>query len=235
MHKKEIIDALKKAFPYTIPILAGYVFLGFSYGVYSSACGLPIWEPILMSIVVFGGSLQFVSVSVFLSTFAPIQTLLLALMVQARHLFYSIAMLKKYKDTDKKMKWYLIFGLTDETFSVIDSADIPDSINKNWFYFWITFLNQIYWIIGSTLGSILGTNLPFDSTGIDFMLTALFVVICLNQFLKEKTHYSTIIGFITSIVCLLIFGSDNFIIPTMVSILIFLTLFRNKIEKGENL
>ncbi len=228
--KKVIIDAFKAAFPHTIPILAGFSFLGFSFGVLMNVSGFSFWYPLVMSIVVFGGSIEFVAVSMLLSPFAPIQTLIMSLMIQARHLFYGLSMLDKYKNVGIK-KYYLIFGMCDETFSINCSVDIPEGIDKGWFMTAVTLLDHLYWINGSLIGGLVGSLIPFDTTGLDFVMTAMFVVIFLEQWMKEKKHYTSLIGLFSSVICLLLFGSDSFMIPTMLFILFLLTALRKPIEK----
>lgn len=172
--------------------------------------------------------------SMLLSAFAPVQTLVVALMLQARHLFYGIAMLDKFKGTGWK-KVYLIFGMCDESFSINCSAEIPAGIDKGWFMFFVTLFNQIYWVTGATLGGLLGALIPFNTEGLDFAMTAMFVVIFLDQWRKENGHAASLIGLGGSLVCLLIFGADNFLLPAMACILAFLTLLRRRAgeEGGE--
>lgn len=229
---KKIAKAFKCAFPYTIPIFAGYWFLGIAYGIYMSVSGFSFVYPMIMSFIIYGGSLEFVAVSMLLSPFAPVQTFVMAFMIQARHLFYGISMLEKYKNTGWK-KFYLIFGMSDETFSVNCSAEIPKDVDKGWFYLFTTLLDRIYWISGATIGGLMGNLIDFNTKGLDFAMTALFVVILVEQILKERSHLSTLIGMITSIACLLLFGGDNFMIPTMICILVLLTAFRKPIEFKE--
>ena len=195
--------------------------------------GFSFIYPMLPSLTVFGGSLEFVTVTMLLSTYAPLQALLMALMIQARHLFYGISMLEKYKGTGAK-KLYLIFGLCDETFSINYSADIPDDVDKGWFMFFVTLLNHIYWVVGATAGGLLGSLITFNTTGIDFVMTAMFVVIFIDQWMKEKSHISSLIGVVLSAACLVIFGSDYFMIPTMACIIFSLVLIRKPIERREN-
>lgn len=178
--------ALSAAFPYTIPIFAGFWFLGLAYGIYMNVSGFSAWYPMFMSMLIFGGSLEFVAVTMLLSSFAPLQTLIMTLMIQARHLFYGLSMLDKFKGTGWK-KPYLIFGMCDETFSINYTAKIPEHVDKGWFMFFVTLLNQIYWVSGATLGGILGSLLSFDTEGLDFVMTAMLVVIFLEQWLKEKS------------------------------------------------
>lgn len=226
--------AFSAAFPHTIPILAGFLFLGISYGLYATAAGFDFWYPILMAVVIFGGSLEFVAVEMLLGVFAPAQTLIMALMIQARHLFYGIAMLEKYKGTGWK-KVYLIYGMCDESFSINCSAEIPEGVDRGWFMFFVTLLNQLYWVCGTAVGAVLGSVISFDLNGLEFVMTAMFVVIFLDQWLKEKKHYTGIIGVAASAVCLLVFGADSFMIPTMACILCLLTVFRRPIEKAGGL
>ncbi|MBQ2978028.1 MAG: AzlC family ABC transporter permease [Clostridia bacterium] len=226
--------ALAAAFPRTLPILTGFGFLGIAYGIYMRTSGFHFLYPTLTSMIVFGGSLEFVLVSMLMSAFAPLQTFLLALMIQARHLFYGVAMLEKYKGLGWK-KGYLIFGLCDETFSVNCSADIPRDVDKGWFLFFVTLLNQSYWVIACTLGGVLGSLIQFNTEGLDFVMTAMFVVIFLEQWLKEKKHYTALIGVIASVLCRLIFGVDSFLVPTMICILAMLSFFRKPIEKAGDL
>lgn len=225
------MKALKAAFPFTIPIFAGFWFLGLAYGIYMNVSGFSFVYPMLMSLTIFGGSLEFITVSMLLGSFAPLQTLLMTLMIQARHLFYGISMLEKYKGTGWK-KFYLIFGMCDESFSINFTANVPAGVDKGWFMFWVTLLNHIYWFTGSTLGGILGSLIHFDTEGLDFVMTAMFVVIFMEQFMKEKNHASAVIGIVSAVVCLILFGADSFMIPTMICILSFLTLFRKPMEKA---
>ncbi|MBR6537235.1 MAG: AzlC family ABC transporter permease [Lachnospiraceae bacterium] len=226
--------ALIAAFPKTIPIMMGFLFLGMSYGFYMKVSGFSFVYPLCMSLVIFGGSLEFVTVTMLLGSFAPVQTFLMALMIQARHLFYGIALLEKYKETGMK-KAYLIFGMCDESFSINCATEVPENVDKGWFYFFVTVLNQFYWVAGATLGGLLGSVLTFNTEGLDFVMTAMFMVIFLEQWLKEKKHYTALIGVMVSAGCLLVFGADSFLIPTMICILCFLTAFRKPIEKAGGL
>ncbi len=223
--------ALTSAFPHTIPIFAGFWFLGLAYGIYMNVSGFSFVYPMIMSLIIFGGSLEFVAVSMLLAPFAPVQTLIMTLIIQARHLFYGIAMLDKFKGMGWK-KYYLIFGMCDESFSINYSATIPEDVDKGWFMFWVTLLNHFYWFSGATIGGIVGSILNFNTKGLDFVMTAMFVVILLEQLLKETKHYTAIIGILCTTICRLIFGADNFMIPTMIAIVGCLTLFRTPIEKA---
>lgn len=233
-NKGYILTALRVAFPKTIPIFAGFWFLGISYGILMKVNGFSFLYPMLMGLTIFGGSLEFVAASMLAGVFAPLETLLVTVMIQARHLFYGISMLEKYKGTGWK-KFYLIFGMCDESFSINYSTDIPDGVNKGWFMFFVTLLNHMYWVSGAAIGGLLGNFITFNTEGLDFVMTAMFVVIFLEQLLKEKKHYTAIIGVASSVACLLIFGADSFLVPTMLTILCFLTFLRKPIEKAGGL
>ncbi|MBQ6929988.1 MAG: AzlC family ABC transporter permease [Oscillospiraceae bacterium] len=226
-----VLKALKIAFPYTIPVFTGFTFLGISYGVLMTVSGFPAWCPILISIVVYGGSLQFAAVAMLLSTFAPVEVFAVALMVQARHLFYGITMIERYKNMGWK-KFFLIFGMSDETFSINCSTDAPKGVDKGWFMMWVTLLDWGYWVGGTAVGAVLGNFITFNTEGLDFAMTAMFVVIFIEQWLKDKKHWSAIIGAVASVGCLVIFGADSFLIPTMLCILVLLGIFRKPIEKA---
>lgn len=223
--------ALRAAFPYTIPIFAGFWFLGLAYGIYMNTSGFSFWYPMLMSLTIFGGSMEFIAVTMLLAPFAPLQTLIMTLMIQARHLFYGISMLDRFRGMGWK-RGYLIFGMCDETFSINYTAEVPESVDRGWFMFFVTLLNHFYWFSGATIGGILGSLLTFNTEGLDFVMTAMFVVIFLEQWLKEKKHYTALIGIGAAAVCLLCFGADSFMVPTMICILFFLTVFREPIEKA---
>ena len=219
--------ALISAFPYTIPIFAGFWFLSIAYGIYMKVLGFSFVYPMLMATVIFGGSLEFVAVEMLMSSFSPIQAFLLALMIQARHLFYGISMLDKFRDIGWK-KYYVIFGMCDESFSINCTAEVPAGVDRGWFYFFVTLLNHLYWVSGATIGGLLGDFIKFKTDGIEFVMTALFVVIFLEQWLKDERHVSEWVGLGSSTACLLIFGAQYFLIPSMACILILLTVFGKK-------
>lgn len=226
--------AFKTAFPYTIPIFAGFWFLGMTYGIYMNVSGFSFVYPMVMSLTVFGGSLEFLAVSMLLSKFAPLQTFIMVLMVQARHLFYGIAMLERFRGMGFK-RFYLIFGMCDETFSINYAAKIPEDVDKGWFMFFVTLLNHFYWFFGATLGGVVGSFLTFDTEGLDFVMTAMFVVIFLEQWMKEKRHYTAYIGLASSLACLVLFGADSFLVPSMICIVAGLTFMRKPIERAGGL
>lgn len=229
---KKYRRALAAAFPHTIPIMAGFLFLGITYGIYMNVSGFSIIYTLLMSVFVFAGSMQFVGVNLLLGSFDPVQAFLMTLMINARHIFYGLAMLEKYRVPGMK-KLYLIFGMCDESFSINCSAEPPEDVDKGLFMLFVTLLDQIYWVAGSVLGGLFGMLLRFNTEGLDFVMTAMFVVIFLENWLKEKQHYTSLIGVGVSLACLLIFGADNFMIPAMLAILGMLTLLRRPIERKE--
>ena len=223
--------AFLAAFPHTIPILAGFLFLGITYGIYMNVSGFRFWYPMLMSMTIFAGSMEFVTTNLLLGAFHPLQAFVMTLMINARHLFYGLSMLDQYKGAGWK-KFYLIFGMCDESFSINYSADIPDDVDKYWFMYFVTLLNQMYWVIGATLGGIFGSFIQFNTEGLDFVMTAMFVVIFIEQWLKDDNHTSALLGLFLSAVCLMLFGKDNFLIPSMIAIMGVLTIVRGTLEKG---
>ena len=230
--QNNIKAAFRAAFPFTIPIFAGFLFLGIAYGIYMRVSGFSAIYPVLMSLTIFAGSMEFVTVDLLLGAFNPVGAFMLTLMVNARHLFYGLSMLDKYKNVGKK-RWYLIFGMCDESFSINCTADVPENVDKGWFYFFVTLLNHCYWFMGATLGGLFGSLLDFNMEGLEFVMTALLVVIFLEQWMKEKNHVSSLLGLGLSFVCLVIFVSSNFIIPSMLCILGALSLLRNTLTKKE--
>lgn len=228
---KAVRTAAKAAFPYTLPICAGFLFLGATYGVLMRANGFSFWYPLLMSLTIFAGSAEFVAADMLCGAFAPLQALAVTLLLNARHLFYGLAMLDKYKGTGAK-KPYLIFGLCDESFSINCTAKIPPDADRGWFYFFVTLFNHIYWVTGATLGGLFGAFVHFNTEGLDFVMTAMFVVIFLEQWQKDKQHISALAGLGISALCLLVFGSDTFILPAMLGILAALALLRRPLTKG---
>ena len=225
--KSQWLPALKAAFPVTIPILAGFAFLGMTYGVYMNVSGFPFWYPLLTSLTIYAGSMEFLTANLLLGAFDPLQALFLTLMVNARHLFYGLAMLDKYRGTGWK-KFYLIFGMCDETFSLTCTAQPPEGIDRGWFMFFITLLDQFYWVASATLGGIFGSLISFSTEGLNFVMTAMFVVIFLEQWLKDTNHASALAGLGIGGLCLALFGADGFMLPAMAGILAVLTLLPEK-------
>ena len=224
--------AFKAAFPYTIPIGIGFLFLGMSYGFMMQSKGFSVWYPFFMSMFIFAGSMEFVTANLLLSAFSPVAAFFLALMVNARHLFYGLSMLDKYKNTGWK-KFYLIFGMCDESFSINCNVEPPEGVDRGWFMFIVTLLNQIYWVFGATLGALLGYVIHFDTTGIEFVMTALFVVMFVDQWRETDNHIPALTGVLCSVLCLLLFGSEYFIVPAMVLIVICFAGMKKKLYKKE--
>ena len=224
---RKIWKAFKEAFPHTLPICAGFLFLGMSYGFLMKSRGFGTLYPLFMSIFIFAGSMEFVAVNLLLSAFNPLYVFLLTLMVNARHLFYGIAMLDRYRSMGWK-KPYLIFGLCDETFAVNCTATIPEDTDRGWFMFAVTLLNQCYWVTGTLAGSLLGNILAFNTEGLDFVMTALFAVMLINQWEENRNHRPVIAALAVSFLSLLIAGPDIFLIPSMILIVIYFAVASNK-------
>ena len=222
--------ALKAAFPHTIPILTGFLFLGMSYGIYMKLSGFPWYYPTLTALAVFAGSMEFVAVNLLLGPFDPLGALLLTLMVNARHLFYALAMLERYRNMGLK-KLYLIFGMCDESFSINCTAEPPEGVDRGWFMFFVTLLDHCYWVTGATLGGVFGGLIAFDAKGLAFVMTALLLVIFLENWMKEKNHVSSLIGLGVAALALAVFGASSFIIPAMLGIIAALTLLRAPLER----
>ena len=220
---------MRHAFRASLPIMAGYGFLGVTYGIYMHELGFSFVYPMLLAVTVYAGSAEFLLGNMLLGSFHPIQSFFMVLMINARHLFYGLSMLDRYKDTGWK-KFFLVFGMSDETFALTSSTEIPEGADKGWFLLWITWLDEAYWVAGATLGGIIGPYLNFDLKGLDFVLTAMFAAIFADNWIREKDHTSSLAGLFISALCLLLFSADNFIIPSMVVILLFLTVYRKRKE-----
>ena len=219
---------IKQAFVDTIPVLTGYLVLGIGFGIPMKTNGYEIWHAFAMSLLIYAGSMQYVGVSLLTSGASLLSTALTTLVVNARHLFYGISMIGKYKNTGKR-KPYLIFALTDETYSLVCNDNlVMEEKERADYYFWVSLLNHGYWILGSVAGAVVGTVLSFNSEGIDFALTALFLTVFLEQWLTNKKHTPAMIGVGVSVVCLLIFGSDKFLIPTMLVIALLLCVYKEE-------
>lgn len=226
--------AAKAAFPYTIPILAGFLFLGIAYGVYMNSLGFSFVYPLIMSVTIFAGSMEFVAATMLLSRFNPVYVFITAFMINARHLFYGISMLEKYNIKDFR-KIYLIYGMCDESFSINCSVEAPEGVDKGWFMFFVTLFNQLYWVSGATIGGLLGNFITFNTKGLDFVMTALFIVIFVDRFMTRKVHLPALLGLGITALSLVVFGADNFIISAMLVILLALTVFRKKLDLPEEM
>ena len=220
--------ALRAAFPATIPVLTGYLCIGMAYGLLMANAGYGVFWALLLSLLCYAGSMEFVAVSLLTAGFDPVQALLMALMINAHHAFYGLSMLEKYRGTGWARP-FLIFSLTDETFSLVSTLEPPDGVTRRDFYFWISLLDYLYWQMGSVLGALIGGLLPFDTTGLDFALTALFIVLFLEQWRKRENRPAALIGLGCTAVSLAVVGADRLVIPAMVLILAVLLGGRNKL------
>lgn len=230
------IRALKACFPKTFPVMAGYVFLGITYGVLMRTAGFPWWLPTVTALIVYTGSLEFLLVEILLSPFSPVSTFVTSLMIGARHLFYGISMLGRYRNTGWK-KPYLIYTTSDETFALNASVVIPPGVDRGWYYFWVSVLDQFYWVAGSTIGGLGGGIIRFNTDGLSFVMTAMFLVIFLNQWEKDgmsrkrllRDHVSELTGVLASAVCVAVFGPDRFMVPALLLILAVLAALKRKL------
>lgn len=221
---------VKKAFIATLPVMAGYLVLGLGFGIILRTKGYSIIWALVMSVFIYAGSMQYVAINLITSGASFITVALTTLLVNARHLFYGISMIDKYKNTGKA-KPYLIFALTDETYSLTcHNESSGDVKNDTKYYFCVSLFDHIYWITGSVLGAALGSILPFDTTGIDFALTALFVTIVVGQWKSTKNHIPVIIGIFATAISRIIFGASSFLIPSMIIIAVSLLSLRKKME-----
>lgn len=210
--------ALRAAFPNTIPVMTGFLCLGLAYGVLMQSKGYgPLWST-LMSAVAYGGSMQFVAVALLVSAFDPLQAFLLSVMVNARHMFYGLALLEKYRGLGR-VRAVLIYTLCDETFSLVSSLDPPEGVEPRRFYLCISLLDYAYWVTGTAAGGLLGNLIPFHTKGMDFALTALFVVLFLEQWKKRENRPAGVIGLVCAAVSLAVFGAGNMVIPAMILVL----------------
>lgn len=212
---------LKDALTHTLPIMAGYVFLSFVFGLLMRASGYPVWLPIAMSLFVYSGALEFAAVPIFASAFNPVSTFIFGLMLSARHLFYGIPLLKKYQHTNTA-KPFLIFGLTDEIFSIVVTSRAPgyEKSRSKSYYTYVTLLGYLYWNIGTLIGVLLGGMIKINLAGLDFTLTALFIVLFLEQIKSKDGKFSGVIGILASIIALVVFGKESMVIASMGLILL---------------
>ncbi|WP_118859713.1 azaleucine resistance protein AzlC [Haemophilus haemolyticus] len=225
-----ITEAAKAAFPYSVPMIAGFLFLGIAYGIYMKALGFGFLYPTLMALLIYAGSVEFIAAGALIAPFSPISVLLITLMISARQIFYGISMLEKYGIHIGKKRWYLITTLVDESFSLNYMAKIPPHLDKGWYMFFVSLYLHIYWVLGTAMGNLFGTVLPFNLKGVEFSMTALFLVIFAENWLKEKSHESSLLGLGIALVFLLIIGKEYFLIPTLISIWLILTMRIAKLE-----
>ena len=221
-------ELIKNVIIRTLPVMAGYVVLGSGFGVLMRVNGYDLLIAVLMSVLIYAGSAQYVGIGLITSGASLITVAMTTLLVNARHLFYGISMIDHYKGAGKR-KPYLIFALTDETYSLVCDGEGPKGVDKHKYWFLISLFNQCYWIIGTVIGSIVGSLIKFNTTGIEFSMTALFVTVFVEQWLSTKEHRPALIGLGASILCLLVFGSEKFLIPAMICIVVLLSLCKKKL------
>lgn len=220
---------IKKALRATFPVFSGYIVLGFGFGIVLHSKGFGILWALCMSLFIYAGSMQYVAIDLLSGGASVITMALTTVLVNARHLFYGISMIDKYKSAGK-FKPYLIFALTDETYSLVCTEEEE---NSHRYHFLVSLFNHIYWVGGTVLGAAVGSAFDFAPKGIDFALTALFVTVFVEQWLSSKDHAAAIIGTLCSVICLIIFGADSFLIPAMLTITLSLTVLRVIRRKGE--
>ena len=221
---------MKDAVVHTLPVMAGYMVLGFGFGIITMEAGYGVWLAILMSVLIYAGSMQYVAVSLLTSGASLISAAVTTLMVNARHLFYGISMVDKYRGAGAK-KPYLIFALTDETYSLVCRGDCPEGLDFHTYCICVSALNQLYWITGSILGALTGAFVNINFAGVDFAMTALFITVFVEQWKGTKNHLPALVGVLASILCLFVFGSGNFLIPSMVAITVCLSFGRKWMER----
>jgi Predicted branched-chain amino acid permease (azaleucine resistance) len=221
---------VRTAFVTSIPVMAGYIVLGIGFGILLRSAGYGLWWALAMSVLIYAGSMQYVGVGLISGGASVVMTLLTTLMVNARHLFYSISMTERYRNTGK-YKPYLIFALTDETYSLLCEGQVPEGADPVRYRFLVSLFNQCYWVTGSVLGSLIGAVLPFSAAGIEFSMTALFIASFTEQWLTHHDHIPAVTGLGCSLICLILFGADRFLIPAMLMITLVLTLLRGKEER----
>lgn len=228
MTKSRQLPALRSAFPHTIPVLTGYLVLGIAYGILMQTKGYgPLWSG-LMSALAFCGSMQYAAITLLTTVFDPLQAFFLSLMVNARHLFYGVSMLKKYAGLGA-LRPFLIWWLTDETFSVLCTVEVPEGVERGPFYFWVSFLNYCYWVGGTLVGGLFGSLITFNTAGMDFALTALFVVLFIEQLKGKQQRISGFVGLVCTVAALAVFGADKMVIAAMVLILVCLLAGRRQL------
>ncbi|MGE4214948.1 MAG: AzlC family ABC transporter permease [Anaerotignaceae bacterium] len=228
-------DTLKYSFIKTIPVMCGYLFTGLAFGLLLQNAGYSFIWALLISLFVYAGSMQYVLVTLLAGSFTLPTVAIMTLLINSRHAFYGLSFIEKFKKMGKLYP-YMVFSLTDETYSLLCSTIPPKRYKENWAYFFIAFLDQCYWIIGSVAGGIIGKLIPFDMTGIDFAMTALFTVIFVEQWIDAKSHIPAVTGIVSGLIFLIILGPDKFILPSLVVTVLILNILRNALDeekKGE--
>lgn len=220
-------NTIRRALIRSLPVMAGYIVLGTGFGILMQKNGYGIVLSAAMSILIYAGSLQYVGVSLLASGASVLTTILTSLIINARHIFYGISMIGQYKNAGRK-KPYLIFSLTDETYSILCDGSAEQEEDPDAFRFYLSLFNQSYWVIGTVFGALLGSVIPFSTAGIEFSMTALFIASFTEQWTTSSDHFPALCGLFSTLLCLLVFGSGNFLIPSMILITLILTLYRKK-------
>ena len=219
----------KEAFVKTLPVMAGYVVLGVGFGILLRGAGFGVWYALAMSVFIYAGSMQYVGVGLLAGGASVLSAILTTVMVNARHLFYSISMIRLYKGAGR-YKPYMIFALTDETYSLLCDGSVPEGEDPHRYRFFVSLFNQCYWVTGSVLGSLLGAVLPFSTAGIEFSMTALFIASFTEQWMNTRDHVPALTGLLSTLLCLVLFGSERFLIPAMMLMTLALTLLGKRRE-----
>ena len=225
------MKTVKAAFIKSIPVMAGYIILGIGFGILAHNAGYGFMWVLAMSLFIFAGSMQYVGVGLMAGGASVLTVILTTIMVNARHLFYSISMLRHYGNAGR-YKPYLVFSLTDETYSLLCDGKVPEDTDADRFRFLVSLFNQSYWVLGSVIGSLVSGILPFSTAGIEFSMTALFIASFTEQWISSKDHIPALTGLLGTLLCLIVFGPERFLIPAMLLITLLLTLLRNRISTG---
>ncbi len=226
------MKTVKDAFLKSLPVMAGYIILGIGFGILAHNAGYGFLWVLAMSLLIFAGSMQYVGIGLLAGGASVLTVILTTIMVNARHLFYSISMLCHYKNAGR-YKPYLIFSLTDETYSLLCDGSFPEDTDPDRFRFLVSLFNHSYWVLGSIIGSLLSGILPFSTAGIEFSMTALFIASFTEQWITAKDHIPAVTGLLGTLLCLIVFGPERFLIPAMLLITLLLTLFRSRISTGK--
>lgn len=229
--KPSRLQTARLAFLKSLPVMAGYIILGTGFGILLRGAGYGAPWAFAMSALIYAGSMQFVGVGLIAGGASVLATILTTVMVNARHLFYSISMISLYRDAGK-YKPYMVFALTDETYSLLSDGRVPEGVDPHLYRFLVSLFNHSYWVAGSVLGSLVGSALPFPTTGIEFSMTALFIASFTEQWLAGGSRVPGLVGLACSLACLLVFGPGRFLIPAMLLITAALTLLRGRLSPG---
>lgn len=230
--KKNTIREMRYAFTQTIPVLLGYLFLGMAFGLMLQDGGYSFWWAFLSSVVIYAGSMQFVLVTLLTGGESLVYAAVMTLFINGRHVFYGLSFIEKFRNMGKRYP-YMVFSLTDETYSVLCSLKVPEGFDEKNVSFYISLFDHSYWVLGSVLGGIIGQLITFDTTGVDFSMTALFVVIVLNQWMDSKEHRPALIGGVIGLVSLILLGADKFLLPALTLSAMVLIALKSTMEKKE--